>query len=174
MITNHSAFPVATDAPDSVVGATATPRACNIALLHVLVRKCTWQDVQILYIVVVSRGRVVSYKRTPLTEDGANIDTLVRAQVVNEIRNEDVRYPRDRALGVGSVVISWTGDSFVRPKDVHLSVGVRIAKTSARNDRNGVVQVVDAYEVRDLGRMNQRRSRETINSRPTFESKYDA
>ena len=51
---------------------------------------------------------------------------------------------------------------------------VRIAKTSARNDRNGVVQVVDAYEVRDLGRMNQRRSRETIYSNPTFESKYDA
>ena len=70
------------------------------ALLHALVRKCTWQDVQILYIVVVNRGRVVLYKRAPLTEDGANIDTLVRAQVVNEIRNEDVRYPRDRALGV--------------------------------------------------------------------------
>jgi hypothetical protein len=77
---------------------------------------------------------------------GSDPHALVRAQVVRKVADEDVRHFADSATGLGAVV-SAARVPLVLPKDVDFAGNVAEAQSSARNDGNGVLSVVDAPKV---------------------------
>ena len=85
---------------------------------------------------------------------GADHDARIRTQVVRPVASVIVRVDlglgHDRALGVRRVVVARARKRGVAPVNVDLAFGMQEAEVTAGNDRDGVLVVVDALEVRDL------------------------
>lgn len=80
-------------------------------------------------------------------EDGANVDALVRAKVIEDVGLEDVGHRRDGALRVRRVIVPRASDCVSRGNNVHFAVWVRIAKGATRDDGDRVLLIVDVLEV---------------------------
>jgi len=85
-----------------------------------------------------------------VTEDGPDPHALVWAQVVNNVADDDNRDFPNGATKFG-VFISTARVPAVRLDDMDFTGNMAEAKSSTRNDGNGVRVVVDTPEVVHLG-----------------------
>lgn len=84
-------------------------------------------------------------------ENGAEVDALVRAEVVEDVALEDVGDSLDRALLVRRVVVTTARHRVAGRDDVDLPMRVLESEEAAGHDGDQVVLVVNADEIRDLG-----------------------
>lgn len=77
--------------------------------------------------------------------DRANGDTLVGAQVVENVSVEDVRDSGDGALRVGGIVVSWAGNGIILAEDMDFTSNLNMDVRFSYRQKKG-------YSIRERSR----------------------